>query len=91
MNLSGVGYHIIMVKNPNCDVEKISELIERHVPTASMENNIAAELSFILPKEYTHRYGSKECYMSGLRSPEITIIFLDFLILDKWILSSCHT
>uniref|UniRef100_A0A8D2DWM4 ABC transporter domain-containing protein n=1 Tax=Sciurus vulgaris TaxID=55149 RepID=A0A8D2DWM4_SCIVU len=54
--LYGVGYHIIMVKNPNCDVEKISELIKDHVPTASMETNIAAELSFVLPKEYTHSF-----------------------------------
>ncbi|KAG3259460.1 ATP-binding cassette sub-family A member 3-like [Ictidomys tridecemlineatus] len=54
--LYGVGYHIIMVKSPNCNVEKISEMIKRHVPTASMETNIAAELSFILPKEYTHSF-----------------------------------
>lgn len=44
-----------MVKTPECDVEKISQLIRDHIPTAEMEMNVAAELSFILPKEYTHR------------------------------------
>lgn len=44
-----------MVKTLECDVEKISELIRNYIPAAEMEMNIAAELSFILPKEYTHR------------------------------------
>uniref|UniRef100_A0A8C2MJ39 ATP-binding cassette, sub-family A member 14 n=2 Tax=Cricetulus griseus TaxID=10029 RepID=A0A8C2MJ39_CRIGR len=54
--LYGVGYHLVMVKTPECDVEKISQLIRDHIPTAEMEMNVAAELSFILPKEYTHRF-----------------------------------
>ncbi|XP_057605512.1 phospholipid-transporting ATPase ABCA3-like [Hippopotamus amphibius kiboko] len=52
----GVGYHIVMVKEPHCDVKGISQLIHHHVPEARLENNVAAELSFILPKEYTHRF-----------------------------------
>lgn len=58
---SGVGYHLIIVKDPHCDVKEISKLIKYHVPEAKLENNVAAELSFILPKEYTNRYGSREC------------------------------
>jgi hypothetical protein len=60
MDLSGVGYHIVMVKNPKCDVQKIFQLIRHYVPTASLETSVAAELSFILPKEYTQRYVSRE-------------------------------
>uniref|UniRef100_A0A8C2RYQ1 ABC transporter domain-containing protein n=1 Tax=Capra hircus TaxID=9925 RepID=A0A8C2RYQ1_CAPHI len=56
----GVGYHLIIVKDPHCDVKEISKLIKYHVPEAKLENNVAAELSFILPKEYTNRYGSRE-------------------------------
>ncbi|XP_076997713.1 phospholipid-transporting ATPase ABCA3-like isoform X3 [Tamandua tetradactyla] len=52
----GVGYHIIMVKEPNCDVEEITEIINSHIPGAVLENNVAAELSFILPREYTDRF-----------------------------------
>uniref|UniRef100_A0A8C6FVK5 ABC transporter domain-containing protein n=1 Tax=Moschus moschiferus TaxID=68415 RepID=A0A8C6FVK5_MOSMO len=52
----GVGYHLIMVKDPHCDVKEISELIKYHVPEARLENDVAAELSFILPKEYANRF-----------------------------------
>ncbi|XP_049760992.1 phospholipid-transporting ATPase ABCA3-like [Elephas maximus indicus] len=52
----GVGYHITMVKEPHCQVEEISQLIHYHIPTATLENNVGSELSFILPKEYTHRF-----------------------------------
>ncbi|XP_027467992.2 ATP-binding cassette sub-family A member 3-like [Zalophus californianus] len=52
----GVGYHIIMVKEPHCNVEEIIRVVDQHVPEARLENNVAAELSFILPKEYTHRF-----------------------------------
>nr|XP_012645593.1 ATP-binding cassette sub-family A member 3-like [Microcebus murinus] len=52
----GAGYHVIMMKNPDCDVENITQLINYHIPTATLENNVGAELSFILPREYTHRF-----------------------------------
>ncbi|XP_076997701.1 phospholipid-transporting ATPase ABCA3-like isoform X2 [Tamandua tetradactyla] len=52
----GAGYHIVMEREPHCDVEKISELIRYHIPNATLENNIGAELSFILPKKYIQRF-----------------------------------
>nr|XP_014713390.2 phospholipid-transporting ATPase ABCA3-like isoform X2 [Equus asinus] len=52
----GVGYHLIMVKERHCNVNEITQLIHSHIPSARLENNVAAELSFILPKEYTHRF-----------------------------------
>ncbi|XP_076997705.1 phospholipid-transporting ATPase ABCA3-like [Tamandua tetradactyla] len=52
----GVGYHIIMVKEPQCKVEEVSQLIHYHIPTATLESNIGTELSFILPKDCTHRF-----------------------------------
>ncbi|XP_037671069.1 ATP-binding cassette sub-family A member 3-like [Choloepus didactylus] len=52
----GVGYHIIMVKESQCNVEEISQLIYYHIPTASLENNVGNELSFILPKDCTYRF-----------------------------------
>uniref|UniRef100_A0A8B9YRX8 ABC transporter domain-containing protein n=1 Tax=Bos mutus grunniens TaxID=30521 RepID=A0A8B9YRX8_BOSMU len=52
----GVGYHLIIVKDRHCDVQEISELIKYHIPEARLENNVAAELSFVLPKEYTDRF-----------------------------------
>uniref|UniRef100_A0A4X2LF32 ABC transporter domain-containing protein n=1 Tax=Vombatus ursinus TaxID=29139 RepID=A0A4X2LF32_VOMUR len=52
----GAGYHLIMVKEPQCEIKKISELIYRYVPNATMESNVGAELSFILPKENAERF-----------------------------------
>ena len=54
-----MGYHLVIVKTPDSDDEKISQLIKDYIPTAKMETNVAAELSFILPKEHTHRQGSR--------------------------------
>ncbi|XP_030067809.1 phospholipid-transporting ATPase ABCA3 [Microcaecilia unicolor] len=52
----GAGYHMVMVKKPHCNVGEISQLICRYVPNATLESNAGAELSFILPKESTHRF-----------------------------------
>uniref|UniRef100_A0A8D1U7P5 ABC transporter domain-containing protein n=1 Tax=Sus scrofa TaxID=9823 RepID=A0A8D1U7P5_PIG len=52
----GVGYHIDIVKEPHCDVEEIAKIIYYHIPTATLEKNARNELSFILPKDYTHRF-----------------------------------
>nr|XP_033770036.1 ATP-binding cassette sub-family A member 3 [Geotrypetes seraphini]XP_033770037.1 ATP-binding cassette sub-family A member 3 [Geotrypetes seraphini]XP_033770038.1 ATP-binding cassette sub-family A member 3 [Geotrypetes seraphini] len=52
----GAGYHMIMVKKPHCNVGEISQLICRYVPNSTLESNAGAELSFILPKESTHRF-----------------------------------
>ncbi|NXD12446.1 ABCA3 protein, partial [Nothocercus nigrocapillus] len=52
----GAGYHMVMVKEPYCSLGEISRLICQYVPNATMESNAGAELSFILPKESTHRF-----------------------------------
>lgn len=44
-----------LVKEPHCDPEAISRLVQHHVPTATLESRAGAELSFVLPKESTHR------------------------------------
>lgn len=45
-----------LVKEPHCNPEGISRLVQHHVPNATLESSAGAELSFILPKESTHRY-----------------------------------
>ncbi|XP_053220123.1 phospholipid-transporting ATPase ABCA3 [Podarcis raffonei] len=52
----GAGYHMVMVKEPCCNLGEISRLIYHYVPNATLESNAGAELSFILPKESTHRF-----------------------------------
>lgn len=36
----GVGYHMIMVKEPGCNIGMVNNVITRHVPTAQLESNI---------------------------------------------------
>ena len=48
-----------LVKEPHCNPEGISRLVHHHIPNASLESSAGAELSFILPKESTHRYVSQ--------------------------------
>ncbi|XP_004691779.1 PREDICTED: ATP-binding cassette sub-family A member 3-like [Condylura cristata] len=52
----GAGYHIVMERGPYSNTEEISAVIRSYVPNATLENNIGTELSFILPKKYTHRF-----------------------------------
>lgn len=54
----GAGYHMTLVKEPHCNPESISQLVHHHVPNAMLESHAGAELSFILPKESTHRFES---------------------------------
>lgn len=39
-NKYGVGYHMVIVKEPNCDVSRVAAVVNNHVPTAKLENNI---------------------------------------------------
>lgn len=54
----GAGYHMTLVKEAHCNPEGISRLVRHHIPNASLESSAGAELSFILPKESTHRFES---------------------------------
>ncbi|MCQ6483016.1 hypothetical protein NPN19_24595, partial [Vibrio parahaemolyticus] len=47
-----------LVKEPHCNPEGLSQLVHHHVPNAMLESHAGAELSFILPKESTHRFES---------------------------------
>lgn len=47
----GAGYHLIFVKQGNCDVQKIMDVVVKFVPDTHMKSNVGLELSFILPFE----------------------------------------
>ncbi|OBS77731.1 hypothetical protein A6R68_19880, partial [Neotoma lepida] len=54
--LYGIGYHVVMVKEPHCDTDEISKLIHGYASTATLKTNVGNELSFILPQEYTQKF-----------------------------------
>ncbi|KAL4225817.1 hypothetical protein ACF0H5_013807 [Mactra antiquata] len=47
--LFGAGYHLVLVKNKSCDVNRLTNLIQSHIPSASIESQISAEISYLLP------------------------------------------
>ncbi|ESO00555.1 hypothetical protein HELRODRAFT_82844 [Helobdella robusta] len=52
----GIGYHMTMVKAPKCDVTLVDSLIKSKIPDAAMESNAGAELTYVLPKEYSSKF-----------------------------------
>ena len=52
----GVGYHMTMVKEPHCNVERLIKTVRSYVPEAKVESNISAELSIVLPNESSHQF-----------------------------------
>uniref|UniRef100_A0A4W6FUF0 ATP binding cassette subfamily A member 5 n=1 Tax=Lates calcarifer TaxID=8187 RepID=A0A4W6FUF0_LATCA len=47
----GVGYHLRMSTNEQCEAEKITSLVKQHVPKAKLSRQHEAELTFTLPFE----------------------------------------
>eukprot|EP00052_Salpingoeca_macrocollata_P025254 m.229564 g.229564 ORF g.229564 m.229564 type:complete len:1857 (+) comp22401_c4_seq1:3439-9009(+) len=52
-NRFGVGYHMTMVKESNCDTARVESLVSSAVPGAVLEADAGAELSFLLPQHET--------------------------------------
>lgn len=45
-----------IAKAPHCSVNEIKALVTEHVPNSCLENNVGAELSFVLPQEDVSRF-----------------------------------
>ena len=56
-NKYGVGYHMVMVKEPNCDVSMVISVVRSHVPTAQVESNIGELGLYKKPQKlYNNKY-----------------------------------
>ncbi|XP_033114079.1 ATP-binding cassette sub-family A member 3-like [Anneissia japonica] len=55
-NRYGVGYHMTLVKNQDCQVDLLTKTIQEFVPGSYLESNIGAELTYILPGESTSMF-----------------------------------
>ena len=45
-----------MVKEPHCDSQAVTDLVERMVMGAKQETDVGAELSFILPSPSSYQF-----------------------------------
>ncbi|XP_070561206.1 phospholipid-transporting ATPase ABCA3-like isoform X2 [Ptychodera flava] len=55
-NRFGVGYHMTLVKTPECKKESLDKLIKNEVPDAECTSDVGRELSYTLPKESTAKF-----------------------------------
>ncbi|XP_070191604.1 LOW QUALITY PROTEIN: phospholipid-transporting ATPase ABCA3-like [Littorina saxatilis] len=49
--LYGTGYHLVLVKKQSCHVDKVTSVIQQHIPAARFESEINTELSYLLPDD----------------------------------------
>ncbi|XP_058060642.1 phospholipid-transporting ATPase ABCA1-like [Anopheles bellator] len=52
----GVGYRLICVKQPDCDVERVTELLRKHIPFIQVESNVGSELTYLLQEEHARGF-----------------------------------
>ena len=45
----GVGYHMVVVKEAECDSVRVTDLVNSLVQGAEQATDVGAELSFVLP------------------------------------------
>ncbi|XP_076468754.1 phospholipid-transporting ATPase ABCA3-like [Babylonia areolata] len=47
--LYGAGYHLVLVKGPDCKVPAVTKVIQDTIPSALLETHINAEVTYLLP------------------------------------------
>ncbi|KAL5014325.1 hypothetical protein ScPMuIL_008595 [Solemya velum] len=52
----GAGYHLVVVKNDNCDIQKLTTMIKSHIQTAQLETEISAEIVYLLPFDQSAKF-----------------------------------
>ncbi|UYV62552.1 hypothetical protein LAZ67_2001032 [Cordylochernes scorpioides] len=61
----GIGYHLIMVKEPSCDVNVLLKSLQNIIPELDIESNIGQELCLILPTETIKQYEALFTYLEA--------------------------
>ncbi|KAK7486554.1 hypothetical protein BaRGS_00022220, partial [Batillaria attramentaria] len=54
--LYGAGYHLVIVKGPNCDVDAVTAAVQREISAAELEAEVGAELSYLLPEDQVSKF-----------------------------------
>lgn len=61
-----MGYHMTLVKEPNCVSSDVEALVHSFVPSAKQVTDVGAELSFILPSSATTKFPELFDSLDGL-------------------------
>ena len=51
-----MGYHLVIVKEEQCNVDRITETIRKYIPGVKVNQNVGAELSYLLPSNQSHQF-----------------------------------
>ena len=51
-----MGYHLILVKKEECDVNAVTRMIMNYVPSAQLLSSVGAEMEFVLNGEDSRHF-----------------------------------
>lgn len=54
----GCGYHLVIVKNPGCNVQSITDILRSKLDDVEEEQNVGSELSYALPDNKSHLFAN---------------------------------
>lgn len=61
---------MVVVKGKTCDVDRLTKLVQSHIPSAYVESQISAEISYLLPfsesQKFEKLFNEVEAQMSSL-------------------------
>lgn len=61
---------MVIVKGKSCDTDRLTKLIQSHIPSAYVESQISAEISYLLPfnesQKFMKLFNEIEAQMSSL-------------------------
>ncbi len=52
----GGGYHLIIVKKSDCNVNLITDFLRIRIPNVEIDQNVGSELSYSLPDDLSHLF-----------------------------------
>ena len=58
-NRFGIGYHLGMVGTQDSNVDKITKLVQQHIPNGKLHRSHAGEISYLLPLSDVHSFPGK--------------------------------
>nr|XP_022911336.1 ATP-binding cassette sub-family A member 17-like [Onthophagus taurus] len=79
----GVGYRLIIVKTPNCDVYELTKVMRGYIPTIEIENDVGNDLVYVLPEQHTVIFESLLLYLEtnseqlGIRSFSVSLTSIE--------------
>lgn len=47
---------MVVVKGMSCDVDRLTKLVQSHIPSAYVESQISAEVSYLLPFDESKKF-----------------------------------